>query len=192
MRLQLFKIRNFSTFIFPVFYQQVYAVGTYIEKEAIKAIDKGILSNKESLQNLLCNPTLLPRTIRIVTHWTIPSYILTKGILDSLQPRLKEKKTEEEMKELETLLYDVMPKGDVKSGTEIYMHVNKDTFILLDDGGIYDDVDDSKDTDTKEEGTKKIQDVHFCEALCEVYFGDQPVSPDHKEDVLNRMPKILE
>ena len=165
-------------------------MGTYIEEETIKTIDKEILSDKESLQNLLCNPTMLPRTIRIVTQWTIPSKLLTQGILDSLQPRLKGKKTKEEMKALETLLYDVMPKGELTSGTETYMNVDDDTFVLLDDGGMFDNTDDSKDK--KEEVPKKIQDKHFCEAMCEVYFGDDPVSPVHKEDVLKRMSKTLE
>ncbi len=156
-------------------------MGTYIDKEVLSNLDKELLNDKESIQKILCNPTTTPRTIRLVAYWTIPSAVLTKGIFDYIQPRIEGKKTSEEMAEIKTKLYEIMPKGDVASGTEVLMTIDDDLYTLIDD---VDNIDG--------DNLKQIKDKDFCEALCDVYFGDKAVSAGHKESVIKRLSQIIE
>ena len=145
------------------------------------------------IQQALCNPTILSRTIRIVTNWNIPQYLLTKGITDAIRPRLADKISIEEMTDLENKLYSLMAvatteyyesnsnstnDGDIGVGTEAILIVRGDT-MYYSNGSIH---DINIDEDSYE---KKIQHEEFCLALCDIYYGNDAVSVDHRDNVID-------
>mmetsp|Transcript_23699 Transcript_23699/g.35241 ORF Transcript_23699/g.35241 Transcript_23699/m.35241 type:complete len:150 (+) Transcript_23699:166-615(+) len=146
---------------------------------------------EESIQKLLCNPTALPRIIRIVLHWNnIPTHLITKGITDAIRPRLEDKVGIDDIAELENKLHSLMESDGndeegVRVGTEIFLSLNSDTMYFSnkrqesDDNIIF----------TEE---KKIQHREFCLALCDVYYGSDPVSVDHKENVVGGIVNIIQ
>ena len=198
-------------------YSQVYAVGTYIDQTNIQSINinktntdnvtdtdtdannKNDIKKKiEKAQSLLCNPTTLPRAIRIVTHWNIPMKLLTKGITDALRPRLKDKISLNQMLDLERELSSIMNSDDandddVKVGTEIIMFVKDDTMHYsrpVKQNGHGSGSDDASSNNMMNE-EKKIQHKDFCLALCDIYYGNDPVSTDHKAKVMEGIMKAI-
>lgn len=194
------------------FYINVYAVGTYIDKNEtiVKSIihqnndnndDDDNEENKEEkifkIQQALCNPTILSRTIRIVTNWNIPQYLLTKGITDAIRPRLADKISIEEMSELEEKLHSLMTVTNVENtsdlngtnqdigvGTEVILIVKGDT-MYYSDGPVCDIYIN------KENYERKIQHKEFCHMLCDVYYGNGAVSIDHRDNVIEGIIKIV-
>lgn len=142
----------------------------------------------ETIQQLLYNPTTLPRLIRIVINWNeIPTYLITKGITDALRPRLEHITSNDEIIELEKKINSLMESNSndgegVGVGTEIILFVKDDT-VYFNERNCANEI-----TFTEH---KKIQHEHFCLALCDVYYGNDPVSANHKENVIDGIMSLL-
>jgi len=66
------------------------------------------------------------------------------------------------------------PPLDLIKGAEIEMTIRGDTLLYKSATG----------------AVGMIKSVSFCKALCDVYYGEDPVSPTHKESVLDGMPNL--
>lgn len=66
------------------------------------------------------------------------------------------------------------PPVDLVEGAEIEMTIRGDTLLYKNAVG----------------GVGSLKSRLFCEALCDVYYGSDPVSPSHKESVLAGIPKL--
>lgn len=90
------------------------------------------------------------------------------AIVEAVEPRLKGQN-------LETLdqFKEIFPKVDLQEGDEVEMTLRGDTLLL-------------KTALT----VATIQSRAFTEAMCDVYFGDDPVSPTLKEEVMKGIPKF--
>jgi hypothetical protein len=66
------------------------------------------------------------------------------------------------------------PQVDLVEGAEIEMTVRGDTLLYKNAVG----------------GVGSLKSRVFCEALCDVYYGKDPVSPTLKESVLAGIPKV--
>jgi len=135
---------------------KVYAVGTYMDPIAMAAVKTG---SKEDIERALLDP-IYPRTIRIVMNRALAVDKFTAGIVESLEPRMKGQELEklEEFKKLN-------PPVDLLEGAEIEMTIRGDTLLFKNAMG----------------GVGSIVSRRFCEAMCDTYYGSQPVSPDHKD-----------
>jgi len=138
---------------------KVYAVGTYLDPIAMRAVQK---SSVEDIQKALLDPTY-PRTIRIVMNRGLSIDKYTAAIVESIEPRLhgQELHTLEEFKTLN-------PPVDLIEGAEIEMTIRGDTLLYKNAVG----------------GVGSLKSKLFCAALCDIYYGADPVSPGHKESVL--------
>ena len=87
---------------------------------------------------------------------------------EAIEPRLNGKN-------LDTLdeFKSIFPKVDLVEGDEIELTIRGDTLLLK--TGL---------------GVGLIRSRPFMEAMCDVYFGKEPVSPTLKKDVLNGIPKL--
>lgn len=164
----------------------IYAVGTYVDKSVIESLDEDARNSEDLLHKAICSPITIPRTIRIVIHWNVPMYLVTKGITDAIRPRLVDKISNKEMKELENKLHSLMnSKGDVGVGTEILLTINGDSMYYSNGGN----GTNTNNVTINEE--KKIRHQEFCFALCDVYYGNDAVSTDHKENVIKGILTLL-
>ena len=66
------------------------------------------------------------------------------------------------------------PSVDLVEGAEIEMTIRGDTLLYKNAVG----------------GVGSIKSRLFCEALCDVYYGSDPVSPTHKDSVMAGIPKL--
>jgi len=142
----------------------VYAVGAYFDPIAMMAVKKGSAAD---IEKALCDPTY-PRTFRIVMNRGLSVDKFIAAMNESIEPRLNGKNlnTLEEFKA-------AFPKVDLVEGDEIEMTIRGDTLLLKTGLGV---------------GT--VRSRPFVEALCDVYFGKDPVSPTLKKDVLNGIPVL--
>jgi hypothetical protein len=143
---------------------KVYAVGAYFDPIAMMAVKKGSLADMEQA---LLDPTY-PRTMRIVMNRGLSADKFITAIVEAVEPRLKGK-------DLETLeeFKGLFPKVDLLEGDEVEMIIRGETLLLKTALGV---------------GT--IKSRPFTEAMCDVYFGAEPVSPALKEDVLKGIPSL--
>mmetsp|Transcript_17775 Transcript_17775/g.40787 ORF Transcript_17775/g.40787 Transcript_17775/m.40787 type:complete len:228 (+) Transcript_17775:680-1363(+) len=143
---------------------KVYAVGAYFDPVAMMAIKKGTTAD---IEGALTDPTY-PRTIRIVMNRGLSVDKFIAAMNEAVEPRLNGKNLEtlDEFKEL-------FPKIDLLEGDEIELTIRGDTLLLKTGLGV---------------GT--IRSRPFTEAMCDVYFGNDPVSPTLKEDVLKGIPSL--
>jgi len=142
----------------------VYAVGAYFDPVAMMAIKKG---TEAELEGALVDPTY-PRTIRIVMNRGLSVDKFINAIVEAVEPRLHGKNLDvlDEFKEL-------FPKVDLVEGDELELTIRGDTLLLKTGLGV---------------GT--IRSRPFTQAMCDVYFGKEPVSPTLKKDVLKGIPKL--
>lgn len=178
----------------------VYAVATYIDKSILdRSKDThhhSLFKNEISIKEALLNPIKLARTIRIVIYWNVPMYLVTKGITDAMRPRLSHKMPSEELVELEKQLHSLMENHhssgtsstndsgqDVDVGTEILLRVEGDTMYVQNKYACDDDNHHDGGDEELKEGAK-IRNKLFCFAICDVYYGDRPVSEHHKANVI--------
>jgi len=142
----------------------VYAVGAYFDPIAMMAVKKG---SKPDMEGALVDPTY-PRTIRIVMNRGLSVDKFIHAIVEVIEPRLKGKN-------LDTLdqFKEIFPKVDLLEGDEIELTIRGDTLLLKTGLGV---------------GT--IRSRPFTEAMCDVYFGKEPVSPTLKKDVLEGIPVL--
>lgn len=167
---------------------KVYAVGTYLDPVAMMAVKKG--SNAE-IEKALLNPDY-PRTIRIVMNRGLSIDKYTAAIVESVEPRLNGQDLEtyvyrcssvsfcrSQLQNMLTLIalrcFDSLeefkklnPPVDLVEGAEIEMTIRGDTLLYKNAVG----------------GVGSLKSRRFCEAMCDVYYGEDPVSPTHKESVL--------
>jgi len=145
---------------------KVYAVGTYIDPIAMQGIQKEDIS---SIEKALLNP-MYPRTIRIVMNRALSIDKFTSGIMESLEPRMRGKDLDklEEFKKLN-------PNVDLLEGSEMEMTIRGDTMLFKNAMGV----------------VGVIRSQVFCDALCHVYFGNDPVSPAHKDQVIKGIQALL-
>lgn len=143
---------------------KVYAVGAYFDPIAMAAVKKG---TQADIEGALVDPTY-PRTIRIVMNRGLSVDKFIAALNEAIEPRLNGKNLEtlDEFKEL-------FPKIDLIEGDEIELTIRGDTLLLKTGLGV---------------GT--IRSQPFTEAMCDVYFGKESVSPTLKEDVLKGIPAL--
>lgn len=143
---------------------KVYAVGVYFDPIAMMAVKK---AGKDAIEKALLDPTY-PRTIRIVMNRGLSVDKFIAAMNESIEPRLNGKN-------LETLeqFKEIFPKVDLVEGDEIELTIRGDTLLLKTGMGV-----------------GNIRSRPFTEAMCDVYFGTDSVSPTLKEDVLNGIPKL--
>lgn len=144
---------------------KVYAVGTYLDPLAMSGIKN---QPKETVQKALLNP-MYPRTIRIVMARGLSIQKFTDALNESLKPRMKGEDLEK-LEEFRKLNPDV----DLVKGAEMEMTIRGDTLLYKNAVG----------------GVGRIQSQVFTEALCDVYYGDDAVSPGHKDSVLEGIGKL--
>jgi len=142
----------------------VYAVGAYFDPIAMMAVKK---ASQEDIEKALVDPTY-PRTIRIVMNRSLSVDKFIAAMNEAIEPRLNGKNlnTLDEFKE-------IFPKVDLVEGDEIELTIRGDTLLLK--TGL---------------GVGSIRSRPFTEAMCDVYFGKDPVSPTLKKDVLNGIPAL--
>jgi hypothetical protein len=66
------------------------------------------------------------------------------------------------------------PPVDLVEGAEIEMTIRGDTLLYKNAAG----------------GVGSLKSRLFCAALCDIYYGSDPVSPGHKESVLEGIKKL--
>eukprot|EP00934_Nitzschia_sp_Nitz4_P005807 Nitzschia sp. Nitz4//scaffold71_size96697//70465//73240//NITZ4_004704-RA/size96697-processed-gene-0.13-mRNA-1//1//CDS//3329557274//5797//frame0 len=144
---------------------KVYAVGTYLDPVAMMGVKKG---SNEEIKKALLDPTY-PRTIRIVMNRGLAIQKFTDALVESIQPRLKGQ-------ELETLeqFKKLSPPVDLVEGAEIEMTIRGDTLLFKNAVG----------------GVGSIHSRLFCEAMCDIYYGDDAVSPSHLDEVIAGVRKL--
>jgi len=144
---------------------KVYAVGTYVDPIAMSAVKT---QGTAAIQKALLNPTY-PRTIRIVMNRGLSIEKYTAAIVDALTPRMGGEDLDklEEFKKLN-------PPVDLVEGAELEMTIRGNTMLYKNGVG----------------GVGQIESEVFCKALCDVYYGADPVSPGHKEEVTKGVQKL--
>ncbi len=137
---------------------KVYAVGTYIDPLAMSAVK----TNDPAIAQALLDPNY-PRTIRIVMNRALSIDKYTSAIVEALTPRMNGEDLDklDEFKKLN-------PKVDLVKNAEIEMTIRGDTLLYKNAIG----------------GVGSIRSAVFCRALCDTYYGTDPVSPSHKESVV--------
>jgi hypothetical protein len=144
---------------------KVYAVGAYFDPIAMMAVKKG---TPDDVEKALLDPTY-PRVIRIVMNRGLSTDKFIAAIVEAVEPRLKGKNLEtlEEFKGIFT------PGVDLAEGDEVEMTIRGETLLLKTALGI-----------------GEIKSRPFTEAMCDVYFGGDTVSPTLKEEVMKGIPSL--
>jgi len=138
---------------------KVYAVGTYMDPLAMSVIkDQG----ETQLKKALLDPNY-PRTIRIVMNRDLSIDKYTAAIIEALEPRMKgqDLNSLDEFKKLN-------PPVDLIQGAEMEMTIRGDTLLYKNAVG----------------GIGQIKSGVFTSAMCDVFYGEEAVSPTHLQDVL--------
>ena len=143
---------------------KVYAVGAYFDPIAMMAVKKG---SPADIEHALLDPTY-PRTIRIVMNRGLGVDKFIAAIVEAVEPRLKGQN-------LETLVEfkELFAPVDLVEGDEIEMTIRGDTLLLKTALGV-----------------GSLRSRAFCEAMCDVYFGSDAVSPALKEEVMKGIPNL--
>jgi len=143
---------------------KVYAVGTYMDPIAMAAVK----SSKAAVESALLDPSY-PRTIRIVMNRSLSMDKYIAAIVEALTPRMNGQDLDklEEFKAMN-------PKVDLIEGAEMEMTIRGHVMLYKNALG----------------GVGQIDSRVFCEALCDVYYGKDPVSPGHKEEVIRGVMKM--
>lgn len=144
---------------------KVYAVGTYMDPIAMAAVKK---QGSKGVEKALLDPTY-PRTIRIVMNRGLSIEKYTAAIVEALGPRMNGEDLDklEEFKKLN-------PPVDLVEGAEMEMTVRGNIMLYKNSLG----------------GVGQIDSKVFCTALCDVYYGNDPVSPGHKEEVIKGVQNL--
>eukprot|EP00553_Chaetoceros_curvisetus_P005787 CAMPEP_0204612958 /NCGR_PEP_ID=MMETSP0717-20131115/998_1 /ASSEMBLY_ACC=CAM_ASM_000666 /TAXON_ID=230516 /ORGANISM="Chaetoceros curvisetus" /LENGTH=270 /DNA_ID=CAMNT_0051625233 /DNA_START=135 /DNA_END=947 /DNA_ORIENTATION=- len=144
---------------------KVYAVGTYMDPIAMSAIKS---HGTSAIEHALLDPTY-PRTIRIVMNRGLSIEKYTAAIVEALSPRMNGQELEklDEFKALN-------PPVDLVEGAEMEMTIRGNVMLYKNSLG----------------GVGQIESKVFCTALCDVYYGTDPVSPGHKEMVIKGVQNL--
>lgn len=108
------------------------------------------------------NPST-PQTIRIVMNRNLSIDKYTAAIIEALEPRMKGNDLEslDEFRKLN-------PPVDLVQGAEIEMTIRGDTLLYKNAVG----------------GLGQIKSLVFTRAMCDVFYGEDAVSPTHLKDVM--------
>lgn len=139
----------------------VYAVATYMDPVSLNSVS--------DYESALLDPVHYPRTIRIVMHRNLSMEKYTAAIVESLEPRMHgtDLQALEEFKSLN-------PNIDLEQGAVMEMTIRGDTLLYKNSVG----------------GMGTIKSLAFTKALCDTYYGKDPVSPTHKASVLQGLAKL--
>lgn len=144
---------------------KVYAVGTYMDPLAMSAVKK---QGSAAIEKALLDPQY-PRTIRIVMNRGLSIEKYTAAIVEAIEPRMHG----EDLEKLEEFK-NLNPPVDLVEGAEMEMTVRGNIMLYKNSVG----------------GVGQIDSAVFCKALCDVYYGNDPVSPGHKEEVIKGIQKF--
>uniref|UniRef100_A0A7S2NT72 Chalcone isomerase domain-containing protein n=1 Tax=Leptocylindrus danicus TaxID=163516 RepID=A0A7S2NT72_9STRA len=144
---------------------KVYAVGTYVDPIAVAAVKK---QSDAEIEKALLDP-MYPRTIRIVMNRSLSIDKYMAAIVEAIEPRMGGVDLDK-LKEFK----DMNPPGDLIEGSEMTMTIRGDTMLYRNCAG----------------SVGAIHSEVFCKALCDTYYGKDPVSPSHKEDVIKGIKKL--
>jgi Chalcone isomerase-like len=142
---------------------KVYAVGAYFDPIAMMAVK----NSTGDIEKALLDPTY-PRTIRIVMNRGLSVDKFIAAIVEAVEPRLKGQDLGS-LDEFKKLFAPV----DLNEGDEVEMTLRGETLLLKTALNV-----------------GSIQSRAFTEAMCDVYFGDDPVSPTLKEEVVKGIAKL--
>lgn len=148
-------------------FAKVYAVGTYMDPVAMAAIKS---RPKEEIEQALLNPTY-PRVIRIVLYRNLTSKQFTDAVVESLEPRMHN----QDMWALEEFRKFNDYNGKLVEGSQVCMTIRGDTLLYESPNGTF----------------GQIRSEVFCKAMCDIYYGQDPVSPTHKQAVIDGIPKQM-
>jgi hypothetical protein len=143
---------------------KVYAVGTYMDPLAVAAVKH----SRAAIEQCLLDPTY-PRTIRLVMNRNLSVEKFTSAIVEALEPRMMGQDLDklEEFKKLN-------PPVDLIQGAEIEMTIRGDTLLYKNAAG----------------GVGSIRSEVFTRAMCDTYYGADPVSPGHKQACIEGVAKL--
>lgn len=144
---------------------KVYAVGTYMDPIAMSAVKS---RGPKAISEALLNP-MYPRTIRIVMNRSLSIDKYAGAIVEALEPRMNG----EDLDKLEEFK-SLNPPIDLVEGAEMEMTIRGNVMLYKNSIGV----------------VGKIESEVFCKALCDVYYGEEAVSPGHKEQVIKGVAAI--
>ncbi|CAJ1897654.1 unnamed protein product [Cylindrotheca closterium] len=131
--------------------------------ESIEAIKKEPSTGEGSIEQVLLDPSI-NRTIRIVMYREVDMETCITAILEALEPRMNGDDLDklEEFKKLN-------PTDAFLEGAIIEMTVKGDTLVYKNVIG----------------NVGSLKSERFAEAVCDAYYGAEPISPTHKESVVD-------
>lgn len=144
---------------------KVYAVGSYFDPLAMSMIkNQGEAEMKKALLD-----TSYPRTIRIVMNRNLSIDKYTSAIIEALEPRMNglDDGSIAEFKKLN-------PPVDLIQGAVMEMTIRGDTLLYKNAVG----------------GLGQIKSAAFTKAMCDVFYGNEAVSPPHVDSVLSGIKKM--
>lgn len=144
---------------------KVYAVGTYMDPIAMNAIKK---QGPKTIEKALIDP-MYPRTIRVVMNRDLSIDKYNAAIVEALRPRMNG----QDLESLERFK-KMNPPIDLVEGAVLEMTVRGNTMLYKNSTG----------------GVDQIQSEVFCRALCDVYYGNDPVSVGHKNEVVKGVANL--
>lgn len=144
---------------------KVYAVGTYVDPLAMSMIKS---QGEDEIKKALLDPSY-PRTIRIVMNRNLSIDKYTMAIIEALEPRMNglDDGSLVEFKKLN-------PPVDLVQGAEMEMTIRGDTLLYKNAVG----------------GLGQIKSAAFTKAMCDVFYGNDAVSPTHLDSVVSGVKKM--
>jgi len=144
---------------------KVYAVGTYLDPLAMSFLKT---QGEAEVKKALLDPQY-PRTIRIVMNRNLSIDKYTAAIIEALEPRMngEDLRCLDEFKKLN-------PPVDLIQGAEMEMTIRGDTLLYKNAVG----------------GLGQIKSAVFTKAMCNVFYGEECVSPPHLNKVLSGVKSL--
>lgn len=142
----------------------VYAVGFYVKPSDFQSLS----DDTDACEEALLNPHN-HRTIRIVMNRTLTMDQIISALMDALEPRMQgqDLHTLEEFSKLKDY-------GSMHKGEEILLTLAGDKMTCKCSNG----------------GNGFIQSEVFTKAVCDVYFGKNPISPPAKKSALDGIRRL--
>lgn len=142
---------------------KVYAVGAYLRPD-----DFAGMKDDAAIEKKLLDPNT-HKVIRIVMNRSMTMDKYNDAIVEALTPRMNGQDMEklDEFKKLN-------PSGNLDKDTELLMTIRGDTLLYKNAQG----------------NVGTIHSEVFTKAMCDVYFGDSPVSPPAKKRTMDKVKKL--
>mmetsp|Transcript_36673 Transcript_36673/g.79174 ORF Transcript_36673/g.79174 Transcript_36673/m.79174 type:complete len:313 (-) Transcript_36673:389-1327(-) len=145
---------------------KVYAVGTYLDPLAMSMVKN---QGESAVKKALLDPKY-PRTIRIVMNRNLSVDKYTSAIIEALEPRMADNPDLSSLEEFKKL----NPKVDLVDGAEMEMTIRGDVMLYKNATG----------------GLGQIRSLDFTTAMCDVFYGEEAVSPTHLKSVVGGVPNL--